>query len=194
MYKSYLNHGTYYFKSWPEIYENANIFDSDGSIHYDESIQGGAGTCYLMAALGSLGEFEPLVKNMFVTQEVNSIGATAVRFYIRGKPWVVTVDNELLFKYQRSPETVFASPADDQNAMWAAILEKAWAKVKGNYLNADGGLMENGLHAVVGVPVFRYETAAITNEAQAEEAYQLLLAADAANYIMGAGTAGYGND
>lgn len=42
--------------------------------------------------------------------------------------------------------------------MWAAILEKAWAKVKGNYLIADGGLVENGLHALTGVPVFRYST------------------------------------
>jgi len=46
--------------------------------------------------------------------------------------------------------------------MWAAIMEKAWAKLKGNYLIAEGGLLENGLHYLVGIPVFRYSTADIT--------------------------------
>jgi hypothetical protein len=46
--------------------------------------------------------------------------------------------------------------------MWAAIMEKAWAKLKGNYLIAEGGLVENGLHYLVGIPVIRYSTADIT--------------------------------
>jgi len=78
--------------------------------------------------------------------------------------------------------------------MWAAIMEKAWAKLKGNYLIAEGGLVENGLHYLVGIPVFRYSTADITTTAEAEAAYDLLVAADAANYLMGTGTAGSGND
>ena len=78
-----------------------------------------------------------------------------VRFFIRGKPWVVSVDTSMLFKYS-SPQLVFSKVSGDQKAMWAAIVEKAWAKVKGNYLNADGGLIENGLTTLTGVPVMRY--------------------------------------
>ena len=36
------------------------------------------------------------------------------------------------------------------------MLEKAWAKVKGNYLQAEGGLTGNGIRALTGVPVFDY--------------------------------------
>jgi hypothetical protein len=42
--------------------------------------------------------------------------------------------------------------------MWAPILEKGWAKVKGDYESADGGFNVSGLRAVVGSPVFRYRT------------------------------------
>ena len=63
----------------------------------------------------------------------------------------------MLFKYS-NPELVFAQSSIDKRAVWAALLEKAWAKVKGNYVNSEGGLIENGLHSLVGVPVFRYET------------------------------------
>lgn len=78
--------------------------------------------------------------------------------------------------------------------MWAAILEKAWAKVRGNYVNANGGIQMNAIHMLTGVPVFSYSTAAITDTTEAETAYNRILAADAAGYIMTAGTAGSGND
>jgi hypothetical protein len=78
--------------------------------------------------------------------------------------------------------------------MWAALLEKAWAKMKGNYLIAEGGLVENGLHYLVGIPVIRYYTSQITSTAEAEAMWDIFVAADAANYLMGAGTAGSGDD
>lgn len=118
-------------------------------------MQGGAGTCYLIATLGSLGEFPELVKNMFVTQEKNSAEAIAVRFFIRGKPWVITINEQMLFKYS-NPQLVFAKPAPDLKAMWNPIIEKAWAKMKGNYLMAEGGFVVNGIHFLTGVPAFYY--------------------------------------
>ena len=192
-YEYYLNSGTYYFRDWDEVYPNANILDSDGTISYNESIQGGAGTCYLMASLASIGEFPEIVRNVFLTKEKNSAQAIAIRFFIRGKPWIVTVDEKMLFKYT-NPTLVFSKVSADQKSMWAAIIEKAWAKVKGNYLIANGGFVENGLHYLVGVPVFRYSTADITTLAEAEAMFNVIQAADAANYLMGAGTAGSGND
>ena len=82
----------------------------------------------------------------------DDIGLYGIRFYIRGKPWVVTVDDKMLFqngqlKYMR---------VADNNSMWAPILEKAWAKVKGNYAQTDGGFVVNGLRSITGVPVFTY--------------------------------------
>lgn len=41
-------------------------------------------------------------------------------------------------------EPVF-SKIGDNNQFWAMILEKAWAKMKGNYNHADGGFLENAL-------------------------------------------------
>lgn len=44
----------------------------------------------------------------------------------------------------------------DNGSMWAPILEKAWAKVKGNYAQTDGGFVVNGLRSLTGVPTFTY--------------------------------------
>lgn len=45
----------------------------------------------------------------------------------------------------------------DDGSIWGAILEKAWAKVKGDYrASYQGGYMSNGLKALTGAPVYTY--------------------------------------
>jgi len=119
----------------------------------------------LIASLGCIGEFPELVKNMFITDIKNDYKIHGVKFYVRGKPWAVTVDEKMLFMYPSSPTLKYARPnADSLDNLWAAIIEKAWAKVKGNYLVADGGLTANGIRALTGVPVFMYATSDITTQ------------------------------
>jgi hypothetical protein len=43
------------------------------------------------------------------------------------------------------------------------MFEKAWAKVKGNYALANGGYIDEGLRAIVGIPSFDYNTAFLLN-------------------------------
>ena len=100
----------------------------DDTVSYNEVNQGGAGTCYFMAALGSAGEWPEMITNMFLQTE-SEIGLYLITFYIRGKPWMVSVDDRLLFEN----DVLFHAQPADNGAMWAPILEKAWAKMKGNY-------------------------------------------------------------
>ena len=77
--------------------------------------------------------------------------------------------------------------------MWGALLEKAWAKVKGNYMAAEGGFTQTGLRVLTGAPVFDYKGTDYTTTNIAD-LFTLVKNADAANYIMTIGTAGGGND
>ena len=40
--------------------------------------------------------------------------------------------------------------------MWGPIIEKAYAKMNGNYEFVNGGFVENGIRTLVGAPVFTY--------------------------------------
>ena len=84
-------------------------------------------------------------------------------------------------------KTVFAGPSKDKNSIWAAIFEKAWAKMKGNYLSTESGYMSEGINALTGVPVFEYDNLEIN-----ETFWDVVNAADKANYIMQASTVGTG--
>jgi len=43
------------------------------------------------------------VRNAFVTPEKNSAGIIGVQFWIRGKPWVVDIDESMVWMYYNNP-------------------------------------------------------------------------------------------
>ena len=90
-----------------------------------------------MAAASAIGEWPSLVKGVFLTQNKNKAGVFALRVFIRGKPYVITVDDNIMFNKNGSP--AFAQLSDDGASAWGLIIEKVWAKVVGNYLKTDGG-------------------------------------------------------
>lgn len=148
-YNQGLSLGTYTWESYSDRLPDHRVFFGEPS--FKDPNQGEAETCYFVAAISSAGEWPSIVKDMFWAAR-DDIGLYGIRFYIRGKPWVVTVDDKLLFqngqlKYMR---------VADNKSMWAPILEKGWAKVKGNYAQTDGGFVVNGLRSITGVPVFTY--------------------------------------
>lgn len=54
--------------------------------------------------MGSIAEFPDLVRSAFVDTSLqpqtnlNDEGILNVRFFIRGKPWIVTIDDTILFR------------------------------------------------------------------------------------------------
>jgi len=56
----------------------------------------------------------------------------------------------------------FAKLSDDGTSAWGAVIEKAWAKVLGNYLKTNAGYIHNGLRFLTGNPVFSYELSTTT--------------------------------
>ena len=128
-----------------------------------------------------------MVENLFVNNKKNRAGIYGVKFYILGKPWVVTVDEEMLFANKMNPQFIYTGQSKGR-AMWASILEKAWAKAHGNYLNMFGDNVHNGLHYLTGVPVFSYGLRNNTNRTEAKVAHERIAAGSYYDYVMTATT------
>lgn len=77
--------------------------------------------------------------------------------------------------------------------MWGPILEKAWAKVRGNFLNSEGGMNVNGLRVFTSAPVFSYSRITHESSPSLKELFGLMREADEKKYVMTASTDG-GND
>ena len=113
-----------------------------------------------------MAEWPNYITDMFVTgMEHNGSGIHGIKFYIRGKPWVVSIDDKLAFKnYYGSYYLRGVNVGEDSNSMWAPILEKAWAKVKGSFEASEGGFVQTGLRSILGVPIFDYSVSDISGQ------------------------------
>ena len=73
--------------------------------------------------------------------------------YVMGIPVTVTVDEHLPFLYKSDDGLVYGDHSVD-GGLWMPILEKAAAKLFGNYEMLSGGLMGPAVQTLTGAPFF----------------------------------------
>ena len=105
----------------------------------DDIIQGGVGNCWFMAAASAVAGVDPgLVKKAFhnTSNQLNAAGIYAVDLYTLGVPHTVVVDDFIprSVSDDGNSAAIFAYVGLDQS-LWGAILEKAFAKMVGNYMH-----------------------------------------------------------
>ena len=84
---------------------------------------------------------------------LNANGIYALNFYALGSPHTTIVDDYLPL-HQYGPEhyqTLFSNVGED-NSLWTAVLEKAFAKYHGNYNHIEGGDSRDALRTLYGSP------------------------------------------
>jgi len=117
------------------IYKNAVIFDN--TIVAEDVCQGALGDCYLLAAFATLCERKVFIQNCFLTTTYNPYGKYRLRFYdLKTKQFViVTIDDYIPCDKNKKP--IFTK--FNGHEMWPLLLEKGYAKFKGNYHNIEKG-------------------------------------------------------
>ena len=106
-----------------------------------------------MCALSSLAETPHLVERLFITKSYNQDGLYRVRLCKNGE-WVeVTVDD--YFPCSQDGGPVFSR--SNGNELWVLLLEKAYAKLHGNYFALRGGFANEGMIDLTGCPTELYD-------------------------------------
>ena len=91
---------------------------------------------------------------MFIIQELNSAGIYALKLYLMGIPVTVSVDEFLPFA-GASPNHLEFARAPSDHGLWMPILEKAGAKLFGNYEMLQGGMIGPAIQMMTGAPFYR---------------------------------------
>ena len=146
-YSADVNSGELVFRDWTNylpsttdlFYANGTI--SDSQITYES---------YFDKSLRLIADYPLLVRKLFLTQNKNKAGIFALRVFIRGKPYVISVDDNIMFNKYGNP--AFALLSDDKASAWGLIAEKVYAKVVGNYLKTNGGFVDTALRFLTGTP------------------------------------------
>ena len=119
-----------------------------------DALQGSLGDCYWIAASAAYAQHPNAKETSILTQTYNTAGIYAFTLYIRGIPWVVSVDGEVVTSYSYFP---FAPINSSTKAIWNILGEKVLAKMKGSYQEiSQGGFTESGLSLWTGAPIAKY--------------------------------------
>ena len=120
-----------------------NIFGSKNyqvfyeGIKSDDIIQGGLGDCYFLSAIAALCKFPKMIERLFLIREKSNEHCYGCYFRVNGIWKLVLVDDYI--PCYGSWGKNFAFSRTNGNELWAILIEKAWAKLNGNYAKSIGG-------------------------------------------------------
>jgi calpain-15 len=166
----------------PKVIFGGRNFDVfQGKIDPSDIVQGMLGDCYFLSAISAIAEKESRIKKLFLQRTVSKSGAYCVALCLNGM-WEEVIVDDLFPCYPQRPKPAFN--CSKKNEIWVMLLEKAWAKVHGGYLNIDGGLTREALHDLTGAPAITYYTDELTEEAH----WKNISKGDQKDFIMTAGS------
>ena len=156
-------------------------FEVYGDISPNDILQGMLGDCYLLSAMAAIAENKDRIKRLFLKRVKSDYGCYCLALCINGQFEEIILDDQ--FPAQPvSKKAAFNSSAE--NELWVMLIEKAWAKIHGGYLNINAGLIREALHDLTGAPAITF----FNDEGTEDERWRIIWDADEANYILCAGT------
>ena len=168
----------------------------------DDVRQGAVGNCWFLSALAVIAEKRYLVKQLLPHSELNDKGCYQVNICLDGKWTPVLVDSHLPVVYGgrivdplRGGTTLSkdltstmhpAFCAVPNGQLWAALIEKAYAKAHGSYQHLSGGFIQEGFQDMTGAPT---DTLVFDgNIWDFENLWARLLSCHEAGFLMGVAT------
>jgi hypothetical protein len=167
------------WKRASELFSDYSIFID--KIEVDDVKQGSIGNCYFLSALAALAGYPGLISLLFRTKEANKNGYYEVVLFIDGE-WQIVILDDYFPVSNKDNSFLFCKPNSCE--LWAILLEKAWAKVNGGYLNTVGGICGEAIHALSSFP---YESLSF-DRMTIDDTWNKLYQASKDNHIIGAGT------
>ncbi|KAG0085949.1 hypothetical protein BGZ93_004195 [Podila epicladia] len=136
-------------KRVPDLFRDP-VFFLNGA-HPDDIKQGAVGDCWILSALGVVANIPGLIEQLCVKKN-EEVGVYGFIFFKDGD-WVSTVVDDQLF-YKVDPvtrrRTLYFSSCREERESWLPLMEKAYAKIHGDYETLTGGFTSEGIEDLTG--------------------------------------------
>ena len=162
----------------------------DGEANAHDLDQGYLGNCWFVAGCAGIVLIPELFANVVPpgqSFESPYAGIFHFHFWYYGQ-WVdVVIDDKL--PVSASNSLIFCSNKQQPNEFWSALLEKAYAKLCGNYENLDGGSTTDALIDMTGGIQESFEIKDKQTEAQKKEVWEIMIKSRQHKSLIGASIA-----
>ena len=149
--------------------------------------QGYLGDCYLLCAISSLAERPSLIYRLFDTDQPNDYGVYAVWLNIDGL-WREIIMDDYFPVIKKRDKIEIAFSQTTENELWPLLLEKAYAKVYGNYSRIDAGFPLYALRDLTGAPYKNIDFDHKMNKKKLDALWKELVDAERRGWICVCGT------
>ncbi|KAF9529607.1 hypothetical protein CPB83DRAFT_852411 [Crepidotus variabilis] len=156
-----------------EIFENPQFFSGNGGTSSDV-IQGSLGDCWFLSALATVSSAPGLVERFCVARD-EQVGVYGFIFF-RDTAWVTVIIDDMLYTavpkweelksteqqlyhgdkdaYNKSArqggKSLYFAKSGTAGETWVPLIEKAYAKLHGNYSHLEGGVTCEGIQDLTG--------------------------------------------
>jgi hypothetical protein len=168
-----------------EIFDSKNYSVFYEGIAVEDIVQGKISDCYFLSVLGSLCKFPKMVEKLFYFKEKTKEHIYGIYFYINGHKKLVLIDDYL--PYVGVGFKQFAMSKSEENEIWVALMEKAWAKINGNYIRIGCGGSPNEAFDVL---TEAYSEEVAVKPSIKDALWNKLIDGQKRGFIMTAGTSG----
>ncbi len=134
-----------------EIFPNGRYTIFENKIEVDDIRQGNVGNCYFMSSIAAMCKNPQFIMELFRDLAVTANGCYEVVMRIDGFWQVILIDDYFLC-HKDTKKPLFAQANGGE--LWVMLLEKAWAKANGNYMNIIGGWASEVLFCLTSFPVY----------------------------------------
>ena len=166
-----------------ELFDSKNYSVFYEGIAVEDIVQGKICDCYFLSVVGSLCKFPKMIENLFYFKEKTKEHLYGIYFYINGIKKLVLIDDYL--PYVGVGFKQFAMSKSEENEIWVALIEKAWAKVNGNYIRIGCGGSPNEVFDVL---TEAYSEEVTVKAASKDAIWAKLVDGQKKGFVMTAGT------
>jgi len=169
------------WKDIDEIYpQPIKVFND---IQPSDILQGELGDCYFLSTLSAMAEFPQRIQKLFETSEYEPSGCYKVKIMDMGVWKEYVLDD--YFPCHADGTIAFSGPKVEKGAteLWVVLLEKAWAKRFGCYLDIEAGFTNECLTDLTGAPCEVVDSSH-------PEIWDKVFQANQQNFIITAGSGG----
>ena len=161
--------------------------------------QGQLGDCWLLSAIAAVAEYPVRIERLFnhptldaaLAAREERLGAYRITLNVNGW-WTNVIVDDYLPTIGGKP--CFAKNVEDPAELWAALMEKAFAKIFGSYSSITGGDALVALQDMTGYPISRFDAEwaeAVADEAKSDAFFEKLVGFDNAHFLTIVNTPGF---
>jgi hypothetical protein len=135
--------------------------------------------CDLYSALACMTEYPSRLLKVFSSKDANKHGAYSVNLSVSGMPYEIMLDDYFPCKKNGKPIYSYSKTQE----LWFMLMEKAFAKLFGNFFELKSIYISEALEMLSGMPSTQ-QSLAVVNE---DDLWNKMLDHDKKNHIMAAG-------